>query len=95
MLRNEAKCVSEGDKYMTASWITPDEVAPKPKQWDAKNYCVKPSNVMSLDDGHVFDLGDRKFDVIHIPGHSPGSIALHDRHGYLRNLQGCEYQGFK
>jgi glyoxylase-like metal-dependent hydrolase (beta-lactamase superfamily II) len=29
-----------------------------------------------LDDGDVIDLGDRGFEVLHLPGHSPGSIGL-------------------
>lgn len=29
-----------------------------------------------LEDGDVVDLGDRQFEVLHVPGHSPGSIAL-------------------
>jgi glyoxylase-like metal-dependent hydrolase (beta-lactamase superfamily II) len=29
-----------------------------------------------LEDGDVVDLGDRHFEVLHLPGHSPGSIAL-------------------
>ena len=31
-----------------------------------------------LADGDVLDLGDRCLRVIHLPGHSPGSIALLD-----------------
>jgi glyoxylase-like metal-dependent hydrolase (beta-lactamase superfamily II) len=27
-------------------------------------------------DGDVIDLGDRRFEVLHVPGHTPGSIAL-------------------
>lgn len=27
-------------------------------------------------DGDVIDLGDRRLEVLHVPGHSPGSIAL-------------------
>ena len=27
-------------------------------------------------EGDVIDLGDRRFEVLHLPGHSPGSIAL-------------------
>lgn len=34
-------------------------------------------------DGHVFDLRIRKFEVIAIPGHTPGSIALLDRSNKL------------
>lgn len=30
----------------------------------------------ALRDGDVMDLGDRAFEVMHLPGHSPGSIAL-------------------
>jgi glyoxylase-like metal-dependent hydrolase (beta-lactamase superfamily II) len=29
-----------------------------------------------LDDGDGVDLGDRAFEVLHLPGHSPGSIGL-------------------
>ncbi|MEC9105082.1 MAG: MBL fold metallo-hydrolase, partial [Pseudomonadota bacterium] len=29
-----------------------------------------------LADGDMIDLGDRQFEVIHTPGHSPGGIAL-------------------
>lgn len=32
-----------------------------------------------LADGDVVDLGDRAFEIIHVPGHSPGSIMLYDR----------------
>ena len=41
---------------------------------------VKPCpNLNSLAEGDVIDLGERKMDVIHIPGHTPGSILLLDR----------------
>jgi glyoxylase-like metal-dependent hydrolase (beta-lactamase superfamily II) len=63
---------------MTASWITPQEVVPKPVGWKAQDYSMEPANVETLEDGQEFDLGDRMFKVLHIPGHSPGSIALHD-----------------
>jgi hydroxyacylglutathione hydrolase len=34
-----------------------------------------------FDDGAVFDLGDRRIEVIAIPGHTPGSVAFLDRAG--------------
>lgn len=41
---------------------------------------VQPAPLTSLvDEGDVLDLGDRVFEVLHLPGHSPGSIALHER----------------
>lgn len=39
----------------------------------------KPSaSMITIDEGFEFDLGDRTIHVIHIPGHSTGSIALFD-----------------
>ncbi len=32
-----------------------------------------------VDEGYVFDLGDRKIEVCHMPAHTPGSIILLDR----------------
>ncbi|UCH01947.1 MAG: MBL fold metallo-hydrolase [Candidatus Bathyarchaeota archaeon] len=34
---------------------------------------------VKLIDGNVVELGDRKFKVIHSPGHRPGSICLYDQ----------------
>ena len=31
-----------------------------------------------LQEGDVVDLGDRAFEVLHLPGHSPGSIGLYE-----------------
>jgi glyoxylase-like metal-dependent hydrolase (beta-lactamase superfamily II) len=45
-------------------------------------YAVKSSqdaNAAPLWEGDVIDLGGRRFEVILIPGHTPGSIALLDR----------------
>jgi glyoxylase-like metal-dependent hydrolase (beta-lactamase superfamily II) len=32
-----------------------------------------------LEHGDVVDLGDRQFEIVHVPGHSPGSIALWEK----------------
>jgi hydroxyacylglutathione hydrolase len=34
--------------------------------------------LIEIDEGFTFDLGNRVLKVIHIPGHTPGSIALYD-----------------
>lgn len=34
--------------------------------------------LLPVRDGHIFDLGDRKIEVIHTPGHTAGSICLLD-----------------
>lgn len=44
------------------------------------DYRVQPAPLTGLlDEGDVIDLGDRVFHVLHLPGHSPGSIALYER----------------
>jgi glyoxylase-like metal-dependent hydrolase (beta-lactamase superfamily II) len=43
------------------------------------NYKIRPhKNIKTISDGEVINLGNRKFIVIHTPGHSPGSICLYD-----------------
>lgn len=45
--------------------------------FDAQKWCIEPAPLTrALGDGDVVDLGDRVFHVLHVPGHSPGSIAL-------------------
>ncbi|HLY77211.1 MAG TPA: MBL fold metallo-hydrolase, partial [Thermoplasmata archaeon] len=37
-----------------------------------------------VEEGHVIDLGDRRFEVLHLPGHTHGSAGLwEDRTGTL------------
>jgi glyoxylase-like metal-dependent hydrolase (beta-lactamase superfamily II) len=40
---------------------------------------TKHARLIPIQDGHVFDLGDRKVEVISTPGHTKGSICLLDR----------------
>ena len=48
-----------------------------PEPYRSETYAVKAAPATRvLDDGEVIDLGDRRFEVIHTPGHSPGGIAL-------------------
>lgn len=45
--------------------------------FDPRSYAVRPSTPTWLvDDGDIIDLGDRAFEVLHLPGHTPGSIGL-------------------
>jgi glyoxylase-like metal-dependent hydrolase (beta-lactamase superfamily II) len=55
------------------------EGAPPPG-FVAQDYNIKaaaPSRALA--EGDVMDLGDRIFEVLHLPGHSPGSIALWEK----------------
>ena len=48
-----------------------------PPRWDAATYKVAAAPASAfLAEGDVIDLGDRAFEVLHVPGHSPGGIAL-------------------
>lgn len=47
------------------------------EQYDLKQWKIIPAKVTRmLDEGDVVDLGDRAFEVLHLPGHSPGCIGL-------------------
>lgn len=48
--------------------------------FEHRAYRVRPAPLTGrLDEGDVLDLGDRVFHVLHLPGHSPGSIALYEK----------------
>jgi glyoxylase-like metal-dependent hydrolase (beta-lactamase superfamily II) len=48
-----------------------------PGGFDQERYAVRPAPAtLLLEEGDVIDLGDRNFEVLHLPGHSPGSLAL-------------------
>ena len=53
-----------------------------------ENYSVKSAPLTGyLDEGDVLDLGNRVFQILHLPGHSPGSIALYEKN------TGCLFSG--
>jgi len=45
--------------------------------YDPSDYHITPTTpTRELENGDVIDLGDRHFEVLHLPGHSPGSVGL-------------------
>lgn len=46
-----------------------------------------------LDEGDVVDLGDRAFEVLHLPGHSPGSLGLWDSRAQVLLAGDAVYDG--
>jgi glyoxylase-like metal-dependent hydrolase (beta-lactamase superfamily II) len=47
------------------------------ENWTAGDYAITSTTpTRRLTEGDFVDLGDRAFEVMHLPGHSPGSIAL-------------------
>jgi glyoxylase-like metal-dependent hydrolase (beta-lactamase superfamily II) len=65
------------DWTLAGRYATDDMFDRLPDGWDTAAYHVRPATVdriLVADD--MIDLGDRAFDVIHTPGHSPGGIGL-------------------
>ena len=52
---------------------------PYPDGFDPAAYSIPPSNPVPFSDGDHFDLGGRRLEVIHTPGHSPDGVMLIDR----------------
>jgi glyoxylase-like metal-dependent hydrolase (beta-lactamase superfamily II) len=47
------------------------------ERFDPASHTLRPATATRrLTEGDVIDLGDRAFEVLHLPGHSPGSIGL-------------------
>jgi glyoxylase-like metal-dependent hydrolase (beta-lactamase superfamily II) len=66
----------------THETLPPLLISARPSEsYDPYGYQVRPARVTrALTDGDRVDLGDRAFTVLHLPGHSPGSIGLYDEH---------------
>ena len=69
-----------------ADWTLADRYATDemfdgmPEGWDTSRYRIAPAPAgRILEHGDIVDLGDRAFEGIHTPGHSPGGIALCER----------------
>lgn len=51
-----------------------------PGDWQPLRYEIPPARpTVLLPEGSMVDTGDRSFEVFHLPGHSPGSIALYEK----------------
>ena len=45
--------------------------------FDLSSYTIRPATgIECVSEGDVIDIGNRAFEVMHLPGHSPGSIGL-------------------
>jgi glyoxylase-like metal-dependent hydrolase (beta-lactamase superfamily II) len=74
----------KGFAELMASWGTPVgdlliDAAPH-EGYDPASYSVRGAPLTRIvGEGDVVDLGDRAFEVLHLPGHTPGSIGLWER----------------
>ncbi|MBZ9847577.1 MBL fold metallo-hydrolase [Mesorhizobium sp. CA14] len=84
------RCVHSAEAAILADprneWTVADRYANEemfdgePEGWDTARYRILPAPAgRLLEHGDVIDLGDRAFEAIHTPGHSPGGIALYEK----------------
>jgi glyoxylase-like metal-dependent hydrolase (beta-lactamase superfamily II) len=81
----EAEALRTGDNHTAlcdpvSGWVLDEHFEQLPYAgFTAAQYTLhraEPTQI--LQDGDVLDLGDRAFEVLHLPGHSTGCIALYD-----------------
>ena len=73
LLAHPTRANTLADPYVTDDIFT----GLPPEPYVSAEYSVRSAPATRLvEDGDVLDLGDRVFEVIHTPGHSPGGIAL-------------------
>ncbi|MEM8645452.1 MAG: MBL fold metallo-hydrolase [Pseudomonadota bacterium] len=81
--KSEAHIHAAPEEYNTGGWdafVRAETFLAAPYEgFEASHYTVKAAPLTGyLDEGDVVDLGDRQFAIFHLPGHSPGSIALYE-----------------
>lgn len=77
--QSRAKGLPHSDvaEFVSEVWFKPGTM---PSEFNPETYEIKTYKFSSfLMDGQQIDLGGRVLDVLHIPGHSPDSIALLDK----------------
>ncbi|MEM7195263.1 MAG: MBL fold metallo-hydrolase [Pseudomonadota bacterium] len=82
---HEHNALREGDQHRILSapavgFVSENDFSQLPSaDFKVEDYTVKACpQAKSLNHGDVVDLGDSAFEVLHLPGHSSGSIALYD-----------------
>ena len=75
----DATALQNGNVSQIMSHISEYELCPKPNDWKScQDYKVHipMGNLHKLQDGDVFSIGDDRIEIIHLPGHTPGSIGV-------------------
>lgn len=86
-------------RYLTAAgYVMPADgsmiTALPSKGYDVSAYRLKPARATRVvEDGEVVDIGDRRFEIMHLPGHSPGSIGLWEAATGVLFSGDCLYDG--
>ncbi len=68
------------ERSCAAPWLDAELLTALPHDgYELSRFSLTPAPLTGhLDEGDVIDTGDRVFNVFHLPGHSPGSIALYE-----------------
>jgi glyoxylase-like metal-dependent hydrolase (beta-lactamase superfamily II) len=80
----DIRTLKTGDASLEGSMIT----ALPYDSFTAKDYRLKAPSVQAIDEGYLIDLGTRKFEVLHLPGHCPGQLGFWDATNKV--LIGCD-----
>jgi glyoxylase-like metal-dependent hydrolase (beta-lactamase superfamily II) len=94
--RAEARKLERGiEPQNLADMVKPETFkGPPPQGFDPETYRIPPSRAtLQLKDGDLISLGNRNLEVIHTPGHSPGSICLWDKERGLLFTGDTVYDG--
>jgi len=82
---NHPECIAKMTRGVSNDRLRPSITGdslwkPLPEGIDAETWAIPPVKpTFVLEDGEVIDLGGRLLEVIHTPGHSPGSLCLLDK----------------
>lgn len=80
---------------MWQGWLTDAVFSALPRPgFRMADYGIKPTAPTRLvDDGDTIDLGDRVLRLLHVPGHSPGLLAVHEPETGLLFTSDALYDG--
>ena len=82
MHQAEAEILADprNDWTLADRYATDDMFDRLPEGWETSRYQIQPAPAQRLlAHGDIIDLGNRHFEVIHTPGHSPGGIGLFEK----------------
>jgi len=86
---NEYDDMKNGNAVNMLTYLKENDVVPE-AHYDVRNFKVKPVTAsQTLKDGDIIDQGDHKLQILHLPGHTKGSIALYDdrdKHLFLGDI---------
>ena len=92
----EAEIFAHPTRANTVADLLDPSVIKKPPNptFDTSTWCYPTAPLtLEVSDGDVIDLGDRVFQTLHLPGHSPGSVGLWEANSQLLFTGDTLYDG--